>query len=84
LLSCVPDPGLAYGPYAEMSGTSMAAPVVTGVLAAALARREDYLSLAGTAEGATKARTVLHGICSRPEGLAEELVGWGLPVFPAS
>jgi subtilisin family serine protease len=60
IISTVPtNPGDA-APYADMSGTSMASPLVTGVLANLLSRDPAYRSLGRTAARAAYARALLN------------------------
>lgn len=67
-------------PYGSMDGTSMASPMVCGVLAALLSGMPDYLSMPPTPERAKKARAVLRQHCTSI-GLAKEFEGAGLPAI---
>jgi hypothetical protein len=60
------------------SGTSYAAPMVCGLLAAVLARETDYLGLPRDLRRAEKARSILEGLCVET-GLAKEYEGLGMP-----
>jgi subtilisin family serine protease len=65
-------------PLFVASGTSYAAPMVCGLLAAALSRSEEYCDLPRNLDRAEKARAILQGLCVKT-GLGPEYEGLGLP-----
>jgi subtilisin family serine protease len=65
-------------PLFVASGTSYAAPMVCGLLAAVLARDDEYRALPRNLDRANKARAILKGLCVKT-GLASEYEGDGLP-----
>lgn len=69
--------GLA-APYGVMDGTSMASPVATGTLAAALSGSPQYLQLPRDLSRAAEAKAVLQRGC-KDIGLAPEYQGRGIP-----
>jgi subtilisin len=69
-----PDPA----PYAAMDGTSLASPMVCGVLAILLSEHPTYRSLPRNAARARLARKVLETHCAGI-GLKAEYMGRGLP-----
>lgn len=80
IISCVPgEDGTA---YAEMSGTSMAAALVTGALASILSAKENYLTLPRTLERADFAHALL-GLHCRSLGIDRRYQGRGLPCVTA-
>ena len=66
-------------PYAALDGTSMASPIATGTLARALAKRDDYKSMARDIHRANMARAVLTDLCATI-GLASDYEGDGMVV----
>lgn len=74
IISTVPDDG-----WAAYGGTSMAAPLVAGRLAARLADHSDYRHQAGNEQRSQMARQQLRSICC-DLGLAHDLQGHGLPM----
>jgi subtilisin family serine protease len=69
--------GLVPAPYASMSGTSMASPLVTGCLASVLSASPQYLEQPRTAERASWASAALLQ-CLLNVGLDRNYVGGGL------
>ena len=83
IISTVPSRTSDEAPYVAMSGTSMAAPAVTGALAAILSRDETYKSLPRTRERSLYAwRALMRAI--RTLGLNYQYQGYGMPVIQAS
>ena len=77
VIATVPTDAGATPAYAAMSGTSMSAPVISGVLAALLSRDSRYRSLGRTKERSAYAWTVL-ARCLRTLGLAPWYQGLGI------
>lgn len=78
ILSTVPVSPVRQAPYGNMTGTSMAAPMVTGALAVWLAEREgEYRSLEG-AERARFARDSLNALKYRDLGIDVIYQGAGM------
>jgi hypothetical protein len=69
--------------FAEMDGTSMASPLVSGVLAGILAEDAAYLAAERGRTRAERARALLSQRC-RPVGLPSLYCGHGCPRFVAS
>ncbi len=65
------------------TGTSYAAPMICGMLAAVLGADDDYVNLPQSRLRYERARKVLEGMCS-PTGLAHHLEGRGLPRVPVA
>jgi subtilisin len=65
-------------PYADMSGTSMAAPAIVAALAVLLAADERYRSMPRDHRRSATARSRLRQSC-RDLGLPERYVGFGIP-----
>jgi subtilisin len=83
IVSTVPARPTDEAPYVAMSGTSMAAPAVTGALAAILSRDSTYKSLPRTRERSVYAwRTLIRAI--RTLGLNSQYQGYGMPVIQTS
>ena len=78
IISTVPGARNISTQYAPMSGASMAAPMVCGVLARRLSVQPDYLSLPRNSDRAEVARAVL-GLCLRDLGFEPALQGCGIP-----
>lgn len=68
----------ASGAYADMNGTSMAAPLVTAAVAAIVANNEEYWTSV-LRERPRVARRLLHESCRLPTGMSRNLVGYGVP-----
>jgi hypothetical protein len=68
-------------PFAALDGTSMASPIATGLLAAALARDPAYQVMPRNLLRAQRARQILEQICV-PIGLAAQYQGRGLVRLP--
>lgn len=83
IVSTVPSRPTDEAPYVAMSGTSMAAPAVTGALAAILSRDSTYLALPRTRERSSYALRVL-GSAIRTLGLNFQYQGFGMPVIQGS
>lgn len=77
VISTVPQSEAFSAPYADMSGTSMATPVVTAALAALLARDSVYLALPRNQTRAQYARGAL-GMSAVDLGLIQPYQGAGL------
>lgn len=77
VISTVPQSEAFAAPYADMSGTSMATPVVTAALAARLSRDSAYLALPRNQGRAQYARMAL-GMSAVDLGLARTYQGAGL------
>jgi subtilisin len=80
LISTVPEHPNFPSPRAAMGGTSMAAPLVTGVLAALLSRDGAYLMMPRDANRSEYARGVLRK-AARSIDLDSQYEGWGLPLL---
>lgn len=80
LIAPVPVRTGSSAPLAAMDGTSMAAPVVTGVLACLLSGRASYLGLPRDATRSDKALNVLKQE-RKDLGLAQDYQGHGLPFW---
>jgi subtilisin len=78
LVSTVPSRHGWLEPRAAMAGTSMAAPIVTGVLAALLAEDSHYLAMPRNGARSAHARDVLKR-AARGIGLETRYEGWGIP-----
>lgn len=78
IISTVPAIAGHPAPYAALDGTSMAAPVVSGVLARILSDDPDYLAMPRNALRAARARAKLKASC-RDLGLAAAYQGRGNP-----
>jgi hypothetical protein len=77
IISTVPARGVVPAPYADLSGTSMATPMVSACLASALSHDQLYLSLPRGPERTRRASAVLLSTL-QPLGLSPLLVGHGL------
>lgn len=77
IVATVPERFGLTSPYAVMDGTSMASPVVTGVLAAILSGSTDYKNLQRDQTRAEKARDMLKASLG-PSGLAAMFQGGGM------
>jgi subtilisin family serine protease len=64
----------------EITGTSFAAPMVTGVLAIALSQDKHYLDLPRSIERTEYVRSVLKGMC-RSVGMENSYEGNGVPIL---
>lgn len=83
IVSTVPARPTDEAPYVAMSGTSMAAPAVTGALAAILSRDSTYKALPRTRERSVYAwRALMRAI--RTLGLNAQYQGYGMPVIQTS
>lgn len=82
IISTVPTIPGAPARFAEMDGTSMASPLVCGVLAGLLATDPQYLGLPRGPARADEARQILRRHCRRL-GLSDEDEGHGVPSLPA-
>jgi subtilisin len=83
IVSTVPERNLEGGhrePYADMSGTSMAAPAICASLAVLLAADPEYLALPRNHRRSATARSRLRRSC-RDLGLDEQYVGFGIPTL---
>lgn len=78
IISTVPTCGPYRAPYVAMSGSSMAAPAITGALAASLSRDEVYKSLPRNRERSLRAWAVL-ARTFRSLGLLQQYQGYGIP-----
>lgn len=78
LISTVPDGSQISHSYLAMTGTSMAAPLVSGVLAVLLARDEGYAHMPRNSSRAARAREILNA-SRRTLDLPEEFQGGGIP-----
>jgi subtilisin len=78
IVATVPERHGLEAPYGAMDGTSMASPLSTGTLAAALSTVPEYLELPRNVTRAAQARALLGTIC-RDIGLAAEFQGKGVP-----
>jgi hypothetical protein len=77
IISTVPARGVVPAPYADLSGTSMATPVVSACLASVLSQDKLYLSLPRGPERTRRASAVLLSTL-QPLGLSPFMVGQGL------
>ena len=77
VISCIP--GDSRGRCTDMSGTSMAAPLVSGALAIMAANIYETGSYATGAEAAHALRGALHRSCRIPPGMRADRIGWGIP-----
>lgn len=68
-------------PAFDLSGTSFAAPIVTGLLAVDLDLDDTYLSLPRDRERTLHVRRRLLALC-KPVGLDADLQGAGVPILP--
>ncbi len=66
------------GGYGAMSGTSMACPVASGMLAAALARQPNILALPRGQRRSVEIQRLFFTMCN-PAGFSKEFEGQGLP-----
>jgi Subtilase family len=83
IISTAPAQGADEVSYVSMSGTSMAAPAVTGALAAILSRDSTYKSLPRNRERSSYAwRVLLRSV--RTLGLNHQYQGYGMPVVQVS
>jgi len=80
IVSTVPTKTGAPPAYLAASGTSMAAPIITGTLAALLSRDSTYKALPRTREKALWAANVLARTC-RSLGLFFPYQGYGMPTI---
>jgi subtilisin len=78
IVSTVPERNGTREPYADMSGTSMAAPAITAALTVLLAPDSHYRSLPRSHRRSAHARSRLRQSC-RDLGLDERYVGFGIP-----
>lgn len=78
IISTVPYRAEFDNSYAALDGTSMAAPMATGVLGRILSGNSEYLALDRNALRAQKAREILRASC-RDLGLAAHYQGRGCP-----
>jgi subtilisin family serine protease len=65
----------------EVSGTSFAAPMVSGFLAVALARDKDYFTMVASSARTEHVRQAFNAMCHRL-GMAKQYQGFGVPVLP--
>ena len=79
IVSAVPDRFALSDLWAVMDGTSMAAPVVCGVLANALSNDADYLAMPRNIARAQRARAVLEGL-QQVFGFTATFAGRGIPI----
>jgi subtilisin family serine protease len=82
IISTVPARDTDETPYVAMSGTSMAAPAVSGALAAILSRDSTYLSLPRTRERSSYASAALLR-AMRTLSLNFQYQGYGMPIIRA-
>jgi subtilisin len=80
LISAVPSGGAISSAYAAMSGTSMAAPIVSAFLACKLSENEEYVKMPKNRARAAKAKEVLMASL-RDIGLSREMQGSGFPTL---
>lgn len=80
IVATVPERFGLVRPFSAMDGTSMAAPVACGTLAALLADAPSYAALTGSARSA-EARAILAAHCGSI-GLASTFQGLGMPQVP--
>jgi subtilisin family serine protease len=83
IISTVPAHGVVAAPYADLSGTSMATPMVSACLASILSHDQTYLSLPRGPERTRRASAVLLSTL-QPLALSPLLVGHGLAHGAAS
>lgn len=83
IVSTVPARQSDEAPYVAMSGTSMAAPAVSGILAAILSQDSTYRALPRTRERSSYAWTALSRAL-RTVGLNLQYQGYGMPVMQVS
>lgn len=78
IIAPVPERFGLSAPYGVMDGTSMASPVVCGVLAAVLGASPEYLKLPRDLTRSAQARALLEASC-KDIGLAPQYQGRGVP-----
>lgn len=81
IVSTVPPTGDDPAPYAEMTGTSVSSPAVTGMLAAMLAQHPDFKSLPRDNARSATARRALT-VNTKDLGLERHYQGEGIPTLP--